>query len=257
MPEKEKGRFLRSLFSIRSQTINRKNKGKVSSTSNSNSQTKSQEPAVFFDADSAPVSKEEPIFGVSDTEIVEPSNHALLNLRRSSTTTFHRNCFATLPIPSRKLVPWSGKRIVFFTTSLRTIRRTYEDCRAVKTILRGLRIAIDERDLAMDASYRTELQDLLCGRQLILPQVFIGKKYLGGVEQIKQMHEDGELDKIFTKEGVVREPPGYICPFCNGLIFLPCSTCNGSRKVFDEDHQQMRRCYICNENGLVRCDECC
>lgn len=173
--EKEKGGFLRSFFSIRSQTINRKIKGKVSSASNSNSQTKSQEPAVFFDANSAPVSKEEPIFGGSDTEIVEPSNYALHNLRRSSTTAFHRKCFSTLPIPSRKLVPWSGKRIVFFTTSLRTIRRTYEDCRAVKTILRGLRIAIDERDLAMDASYRTELQDLLCGRKLLLPQVFIGK----------------------------------------------------------------------------------
>ncbi|OMP00913.1 hypothetical protein CCACVL1_03255 [Corchorus capsularis] len=31
----------------------------------------------------------------------------------------------------------------------------------------------------------------------------------------------------------------------------------GSRKVFDEDEGLLKRCLECNENGLIRCPECC
>ncbi|GFZ14464.1 glutaredoxin family protein [Actinidia rufa] len=30
-----------------------------------------------------------------------------------------------------------------------------------------------------------------------------------------------------------------------------------SRKIYDEDDDQLKRCLECNENGLIRCPTCC
>ncbi|KAL0453189.1 UNVERIFIED_CONTAM: hypothetical protein Slati_1297000 [Sesamum latifolium] len=87
-------------------------------------------------------------------------------------------------------------RIVLYYTSLRGIRKTYEDCCAVRVIFQGFRVCIDERDISMDRSYRTELQDALKGKAVGLPQVFVKGKYIGGAEEIKQLNETGELAKL-------------------------------------------------------------
>ncbi|GJN33328.1 hypothetical protein PR202_gb21916 [Eleusine coracana subsp. coracana] len=42
--------------------------------------------------------------------------------------------------------------MVLYTTSLRGVRRTFTDCSAARAILRGFRVAIDERDVSMDPS---------------------------------------------------------------------------------------------------------
>ncbi|GAB2225608.1 hypothetical protein Droror1_Dr00006405 [Drosera rotundifolia] len=86
-------------------------------------------------------------------------------------------------------------RIVFYYTSLRGIRRTYEDCCVVRMIFRGLRVPVDERDISLDSTYKKALQEALKGK-LSLPQVFIGEKHIGGAEEIKEMHEYGELAKL-------------------------------------------------------------
>ncbi|CAL9037869.1 uncharacterized protein At5g39865-like [Musa acuminata AAA Group] len=147
-------------------------------------------------------------------------------------------------------------KLVLYTTSLRGIRRTFEDCCAVRAILRGLRVAVDERDVSMDVSFRIELQSLLGkGRPLALPQVFIENRWLGGVEEIWQMNEAGELGRRL--EGVAAQDPTFVCDGCGGARFVPCSYCHGSQKVFVEKEGRKRRCDECNENGLVRCLHCC
>ncbi|GFP80831.1 uncharacterized protein at5g39865 [Phtheirospermum japonicum] len=146
-------------------------------------------------------------------------------------------------------------RIVLYYTSLRGIRKTYEDCCAVRVILRGFRVCVDERDISMDRSYRTELQDALKGKAMSLPQVFIKGKYIGGAEVVRQLNEAGELAKLLEDFPV--KDLGFVCERCGDARFLPCPNCNGSRKIYEEDEGELRRCPDCNENGLIRCSGCC
>lgn len=144
--------------------------------------------------------------------------------------------------------------MVYFT-SLRGIRRTFEDCYAVRTILRLFRVEIDERDISMDSAYRKELQTVLGQKTVSLPQVFIRGKYVGGAEKIKQLHEVGELVKLLR--GFPLKDFTRVCEACGDARFVPCLNCNGSRKIFCEEDDVMRRCVDCNENGLMRCPDCC
>ncbi|KAL5565015.1 hypothetical protein UlMin_028179 [Ulmus minor] len=152
-------------------------------------------------------------------------------------------------------LPGTEDRIVVYLTSLRGIRRTYEDCYAVRMIFRGFRVWVDERDVSMDSAYRKELQSLFGEKNVGLPQVFIRGKLVGGAEVIKQLFETGELAKIL--EGFPIRQPGFVCDSCGDVRFAPCSNCSGSRKVFDEDEGTLKRCLECNENGLIRCPDCC
>lgn len=152
-------------------------------------------------------------------------------------------------------LPGTEDRIVIYHTTLRGIRRTYEDCYAVRLIFRGFRVVVDERDISMDTNFRKELQSVLGEKAVSLPQVFIGGKYIGGADVIKQLHEVGELAKML--KGFPVWDFGHVCESCGDVRFVPCGTCNGSRKVFDEDEEQLKRCLDCNENGLIRCPNCC
>ncbi|XP_059309899.1 uncharacterized protein At5g39865-like [Lycium ferocissimum] len=146
-------------------------------------------------------------------------------------------------------------RIVLYFTSLRGIRKTYEDCCSVRMIFKGCRVGVDERDISMDSSYKKELQDVLEGKAMSLPRVFIRGKDIGGVEEIKQLHETGELVKLL--EGFPVMDDGFTCESCGEARFIPCLGCNGSRKLFEEEEGKSLRCPHCNENGLIRCPGCC
>ncbi|KAE8717849.1 hypothetical protein F3Y22_tig00110020pilonHSYRG00158 [Hibiscus syriacus] len=152
-------------------------------------------------------------------------------------------------------LPGTEDRIVVYLTSLRGIRRTYEDCYAVKMIFRGFGVWVDERDISMDAAYKKELQSVLKQKTVSLPQVFIKGKYIGAADVIKSMFEVGELAKVL--DGFPKRQPGWTCRGCGDARFVPCWNCSGSRKVFDEDEESIKRCLECNENGLIRCPDCC
>lgn len=150
-------------------------------------------------------------------------------------------------------VPGAEKRVVVYFTSLRVVRRTFEDCWTVRSILRGFRVQLDERDLAMDAAFLNELQGIMGGQtKLTLPRVFIGGRYIGGVEEVRQLHEAGELKKFV--EGLPAAEPG-VCDLCGGYRFILCTDCDGSHKLYTEK-AGFKSCSICNENGLIRCPSC-
>ncbi|XP_068310261.1 uncharacterized protein At5g39865-like [Pyrus communis] len=155
--------------------------------------------------------------------------------------------------PSISSIPGAEKHIVVYFTSLRVVRSTFEDCKTVRSILRGFRVSLDERDLAMDHRFLTELQQIL-GQQtkLTLPRVFIGGRYIGGADEVRNLHEAGELKKLV--EGLPAQEPG-VCDTCGGYRFILCDECSGSHKLYSEKNG-FKSCTACNENGLIRCSSC-
>ena len=169
-------------------------------------------------------------------------------------------------------------KVIVYFTSLRGIRKTYEDCCNVRVILKSLGIRLDERDVSMHSGFKDELKELLRdefnnGVGITLPRVFLGNKYLGGVEEIKKLNENGTLEKVL--DGCERVEDGLTgcgieCEACGDVRFVPCESCSGSCKIYydseDEDEKEERteeteygfqRCPDCNENGLIRCPICC
>ncbi|CAN8254363.1 unnamed protein product [Cochlearia groenlandica] len=148
-------------------------------------------------------------------------------------------------------------KIVLYFTSLRGIRKTYEDCCCVRAVLRGLQVNVDERDISMDSKYRKELKTVLgdVEKPVCLPQVFIRGTHIGGVEEIMKLNDGGELAEML-KDFPASECLGT-CRSCGDARFVPCSNCDGSTKVFEEEEERFKRCPKCNENGLVRCRVCC
>ncbi|CAN1248616.1 Uncharacterized protein At3g28850 [Linum perenne] len=160
-------------------------------------------------------------------------------------------------------------RVIVYFTSLRGVRKTYEDSCHVRVILKGLGVRVDERDVSMHSGFKEELRQLLGGGGFSLPRVFIGNKYIGGADEIRQMHEEGTLEKAVGG-----------CEKADDDV--PCETCSGSCKIYyeeeeeeeeeeedeDEDGEEVeegnqvvdygfQRCPDCNENGLIRCPICC
>ncbi|XP_047096135.1 uncharacterized protein At3g28850-like [Lolium rigidum] len=172
--------------------------------------------------------------------------------------------------PSPSPPPESARRVVLYLTSLRGVRQTHEDCWAAATILAGYGVRVDERDLSMHAGYKDELRaalGLTGPGNIGLPQVFVDGWHLGGAEDVRRMHESGELAEALEAcepaPGVgVKEGSGLpveSCGGCGGARFVPCDGCSGSCKVFVEDEDgtgAFRRCPECNENGLLRCPIC-
>uniref|UniRef100_A0A6V7QVD1 Uncharacterized protein n=1 Tax=Ananas comosus var. bracteatus TaxID=296719 RepID=A0A6V7QVD1_ANACO len=146
----------------------------------------------------------------------------------------------------------------------------------------GLRRARGREGRVHARGFKEELRRTLGGCHL--PSLFARGRYVGGAEEVKQMHESGELGAVL--EGCERAAAaaaaeeeeegesnrGGPCEGCGDVRFVLCGRCSGSCKVYAEDEEEeeeeegeeeeainggFRRCPECNENGIVRCPVCC
>ena len=72
-------------------------------------------------------------------------------------------------------------------------------CARAKALLRSKGVSFEEIDLSRDSGLRAEVQQRT-GRRTV-PQIFIDGISVGGFDEIKQMDEDGELDRLLGIDG--------------------------------------------------------
>ncbi|XP_020106715.1 uncharacterized protein LOC109722949 [Ananas comosus] len=152
-----------------------------------------------------------------------------------------------------KCLPGGENSVVLYTTTLRGIRKTFEDCNAVRSTIESHDVRIVERDLSMDSGYREELRMLMGTREVKVPVLFVKGRLIGGAEEVLKLEEDGKMGVML--EGIERAKEW--CKGCGGVRFVMCRDCNGSCKVLDEEEKKMVKCGECNENGLIHCPICC
>jgi glutaredoxin domain-containing cysteine-rich protein 1 len=156
-----------------------------------------------------------------------------------------------------KCPPGGSESIIFYTTSLRGIRKTFEDCNTIRFLLESFKVLFYERDVSMHLEYREELWRILGGR-VIPPRLFIKGRYIGGADEVAGLHEQGKLRKLL--EGIPLDLSSS-CSGCANARFVVCLNCSGSRKIVADgeinNSELYIRCPECNENGLVQCPICC
>ncbi|GAQ92359.1 Glutaredoxin family protein [Klebsormidium nitens] len=143
-------------------------------------------------------------------------------------------------------------RVVVYMTSVRAVRKTFEECATVRQIFHGFSIAVDERDISIHLPYRQEMRDLMGGRLVNVPQVFIRGKHIGGVQEVRFLADEKKMHELLV--GMPRIKFTEECGGCGGGKFLPCVDCRGSRKIIVGD--KVETCFACNEYGLIRCPMC-
>ncbi|KAH9315370.1 hypothetical protein KI387_023997, partial [Taxus chinensis] len=152
-----------------------------------------------------------------------------------------------------KCPPGGEKAVVLYTTSLRGIRKTFDDCNKVRSVLQNFGIPIDERDVSMHLEFRNELKELM-GKPVPVPRLFIKGRDIGVAEEVLQLNDVGKLDDLLT--GFSTGTAARVCDGCGGMRFVPCLECSGSCRLITDECLTVR-CPHCNENGLIQCPICC
>ncbi|KAG6467042.1 uncharacterized protein At3g28850-like [Zingiber officinale] len=175
--------------------------------------------------------------------------------KKITTRAAHGKAFeaATLLQSYERRCPGGGENaVVLYTTTLRGIRKTFEDCNAVRSLVKSYGVRVVERDISMDSGYREELRLLMGKKDVKVPSVFVKGRCIGGFEEIARLEDEAKLEPLL--EGL----PSAVkrCEGCGDLRFVMCMDCNGSCKVLDPKKNKVK-CGECNENGLIHCPICC
>ncbi|KAF1898124.1 hypothetical protein Lal_00032889 [Lupinus albus] len=188
----------------------------------------------------------------------DETKHALVAPSNLSKTNMNLNIVPSI-VDFEELCPQGGNNnlVILYTTSLRGIRKTFKDCNTIHFLLKSFKILYQERDVSLHLEYREELWKILGGK-VIPPKLFIKGRYIGGVDEVVELHEMGWLGKLL--EGIPIDNSDCSCIGCSNIRFVICSNCCGSCKVFTNNRITNDECFIkcpeCNENGLVKCPIC-
>lgn len=73
-------------------------------------------------------------------------------------------------------------KIIVYTTSIRTVRKTYDDCKYVLGVFHNLRVRIEERDIYINEFHHRELEERLDLKNVLklpVPQIYINGQHVG------------------------------------------------------------------------------
>lgn len=156
-----------------------------------------------------------------------------------------------------KCPPDGADSVVIYTTSLGGVRRTFEECNKIRSILESHQVVFDERDVSLHSKFLKELREILeedgAGGWSV-PRMFVKGRYIGGAEEVMGLNETGKLRRILNRARIERGVGRLGCDGCGGARFVPCLHCGGSCKIVVGDVKE--RCLKCNENGLILCPLC-
>ncbi|XVF82713.1 hypothetical protein PTKIN_Ptkin16aG0071100 [Pterospermum kingtungense] len=152
-----------------------------------------------------------------------------------------------------KCPPGGDGSVILYTTTLKGIRKTFEDCNSVRFLLESFQVIFYERDISMHTEYKEELWKILDGK-VMPPRLFVKGRYIGGAEEVLALHEQGKLKVLF--QGIPVDRSNAPCEGCGGVRFVVCFKCNGSHRIIGDDGLSSK-CQNCNENGLIICPLCC
>ena len=68
-------------------------------------------------------------------------------------------------------------------------------CVRAKMLLKNLGQSYEEIDVGRDAELRDEMIEKAGGRRTV-PQIFIDDKHIGGFDDMKDLHDKGELEPL-------------------------------------------------------------
>lgn len=88
--------------------------------------------------------------------------------------------------------PDSGPRVTIYSTGVCPI------CEKTKTLLNKWSIAYSETRIDLDRSKLKEFSEITQGARTV-PQLTIDGKWIGGFNELTEMHMDGELDSLMSK----------------------------------------------------------
>ncbi|CAI5480991.1 unnamed protein product [Closterium sp. Yama58-4] len=198
----------------------------------------------------AVVSKEEPV--IEEKPVVDPGPPPPPP-RSQLLESFEQRC-----------PPGGSDAVVVYTTTLRAVRKTFEDCVKVKNVLQALRVVYEERDISMRVSYRQELKTLMApgaatpaaaAAASSVPRLFICGRYIGDADTVLQMYDDYFLAELIEGLPTTDDDAGKTgCGTCGGSKVVTCRQCGGNHKVVTS--YGMRICSHCDDTGHVPCHTC-
>ncbi|XP_044961709.1 disease resistance protein RGA5-like [Hordeum vulgare subsp. vulgare] len=137
--------------------------------------------------------------------------------------------------------------VVLYTASASASRRrgqTSADLYALRALLRGYGLTMDERDVSTSKAHRSELKSLLAARgcAFSLPQLLVGGRPVGGPDHVRKLHQTGGLRHLL--DAAPRPCRAFVCQACKRVGSEPCSKCSEARnKMLDHGvmEQQQER----------------
>ncbi|KAE8788978.1 F-box/kelch-repeat protein SKIP11 [Hordeum vulgare] len=138
--------------------------------------------------------------------------------------------------------------VVLYTASASASRRrerTSADLYALRALLRGYGLTMEERDVSTSKGHRSELKSLLAARgcAFSLPQLLVGGRPVGGPDDVRKLHQTGGLRPLL--DAAPRPYRAFVCQACKRIGSEPCRKCSQARNkmladgVMEEEQERV------------------